>query len=135
MDNIYKAQDYIKDFVSKTILPKYKFNDWKDSLVLSRNKDTDTLLNKWNFYGNKFFPIWIEPDIIASGDWVPAISCTYRWTIKEANIPVRFTIVNNEIQYVEIVSMFDVAKHFGNDFDFVNEFDKSVAMLYNIANP
>ena len=43
MDEIYKAQDYIKDFVSKTILPNYKFNDWKESLVLKRNKDNDAL--------------------------------------------------------------------------------------------
>lgn len=135
MDNIYKAQDFIKNFVSKSILPKYKFSDWKDALVLSRNGKKDELLDKWNFYNKSFAPTWIEPDIIANGDWVPALMCTYRWTIKNAEIPVRFTIVNNEIQYVEIVSMFDVAKHFGEDFDFVNEFDKSVAMLYNIANP
>ena len=31
MDNIYKAQEYIKDYVSKTIIPNYKFNDWKES--------------------------------------------------------------------------------------------------------
>jgi hypothetical protein len=135
MDNIYKAQDFIEDFLSKTILPKYKFSDWKESLVLSRNKDSDALLEKWNFYGNKFLPIWIEPDIIAAGDWVPAISCTYSWSIKDVNVRVRFTIVNNEIQYVEIVDMFNVANHFGKEFDFVNEFDKSIAMLYNISNP
>ena len=100
MDEIYKAQDYIKDFVSKTILPNYKFNDWKESLVLKRNKDNDALLKKWDIFTKKFIPIWIEPDIIANGDWVPALMLTYKWTIKDAEIPVRFTICNNEIQFV-----------------------------------
>jgi hypothetical protein len=129
MDEIYKAQDYIKDFVSKTILPNYKFNDWKESLVLKRNKDNDALLKKWDIFTNKFIPIWIEPDIIANGDWVPALMLTYKWTIKDAEIPVRFTICNNEIQFVEITDMFNVAKHFGKDFDFVKEFEKNIVLI------
>jgi hypothetical protein len=55
MDEIYKAQDYIKDFVSKTILPNYKFNDWKESLVLKRNKDNDALLKKWDIFTKKIY--------------------------------------------------------------------------------
>ncbi len=129
MDNIFKAQDYIKNFVSKSILPTYKFNDWKESLVLSRNKDKDALHKKWDIFGKSFVPFWIEPDIISAGDWVPALMLTYRWNIKDAQIPVRFTICNNEIQYVEITDMFSVNEHFGEGFDFVNEFEKSVVLM------
>jgi glycogen synthase len=129
MDNIYKAQDYIKDFVAKVILPTYKFKDWKESLVLSRNKDQDALHKKWDIFGKAFVPFWIEPDIISAGDWVPALMLTYRWNVKDTQIPVRFTICNNEIQYVEITDMFAVAKHFGEDFDFIKEFEKSVVLI------
>ena len=55
MDEIYKAQDYIKDFVSKTILPNYKFNDWKESLVLKRNKDNGALLKKMGYLYKKIY--------------------------------------------------------------------------------
>lgn len=134
MDNIYKAQDYIKNFVSKIILPTYKFNDWKESLVLSRNKDKDALNKKWDIFGNAFVPFWIEPDIISAGDWVPALMLTYRWTIKDTQVGVRFTIVNCEIQYVEITDMFAVAEHFGKDFDFIKEFEKSVVLIKHLSN-
>ncbi len=134
MENIYKAQDYIKNYVSNTILPNYKFNDWKETLVLKRNNDKEALHKKWDIFTKKFFPFWIEPDIISSGDWVPALMLTYKWTIKDAEIPVRFTICNNEIQYVEITDMFAVAKHFGNDFDFIKEFEKNVVLIKALSS-
>jgi hypothetical protein len=34
-----------------------------------------------------------------------------------------------EIQYVEITDMFKVAELFGDQFDFVNEFEKSVVLI------
>lgn len=129
MDNIFKAQDYIKDFFSKTILPTYSFNDWKESLVLSRNKDKESLHKKWDIFGKSFVPFWIEPDIISAGDWVPALMLIYRWNIGDKQIPVRFTIYENKIQYVEITDMFVVAEHFGEDFDFIKEFEKSVVLI------
>lgn len=129
MDNIFKAQNYIKDFVSNAILPNYKFNDWKESLVLKRNNNQDALKKKWDIFNKSFVPIWVEPDIIANGDWVPALMLTYKWTIKDAEIPVRFTICNKQIQYVEIVDMFAVAEHFGDHFDFIKEFEKSVVLM------
>ena len=54
---------------------------------------------------------------------------TYKWTIKDAEIPVRFTICNNEIQFVEITDMFNVAKLFGKNFDFIKEFEKNVVLI------
>jgi hypothetical protein len=78
MDNIYKAQQYIKDYVSKTLLSTYKFNDWKESLVLKRNNDKDALNKKWDVFGSKFVAIWVEPDIISAGDWVPSIMLNYK---------------------------------------------------------
>jgi hypothetical protein len=129
MKNIVTAQSHIRDFVAKTILPTYKFNDWKESLVLSRTKQTQALLDKWDLFGKSFVPIWIEPDMIVAGDWVPGIMLTYKWRINNAEIPVRFTIANMEIQYVEITDMFKVAELFGDQFDFVNEFEKSVVLI------
>ena len=134
MDNIYKAQEYIKDYVSKTILPNYKFNDWKESLVLKRNNDKEALNKKWDIFGSKFVAIWVEPDIISAGDWVPSIMLTYKWTIKGAEFPVRFTICKNEIQFVEITDMFAVSKHFGEDFDFVKEFEKNVVLMKALSS-
>ena len=132
MDSIYKAQDYIKDFLSKSILPTYKFNDWKESLVLSRTKQTDALHKKWNLFGAAFVPIWIEPDILSAGDWIPAIIFRYRWNINDSEILVRFSICNNLVVQVEIEDMFDVADHFGRGFDFVNEFEK-VVLMYGLS--
>ena len=129
MKNIISAQSYIRDFVAKTILPTYKFNDWKESLVLSRTQQTQALLDKWDLFGKSFVPMWIEPDMIVAGDWVPGIMLTYKWRINNAEIPVQFTIANMEIQYVEIMDMFKVTEFFGDEFDFVDEFEKSVVMI------
>ena len=84
---------------------------------------------KMGIFTKKFMPIWIEPDIVANGDWFPALMLTYKWTIRDTEIPVRFTICNNEIQFVEITDMFAVAKHFGKDFDFIKEFAKNVVLI------
>lgn len=133
MENIYKAQDYIKDFVTKSMLPTYKFNDWKESLVLSRTKQKDALHKKWDIFGKAFQPMWIEPDIISAGDWIPALMFMYKWKINDAEIPVRFTICNLEILQVEITDMFAVNDHFGKDFDFINEFEKSVVLVKHLS--
>lgn len=129
MDNIYEAQDYINDFVSKTILPTYTFHDWKESLVLSRIKDKESLRNKWDIFGKAFVPLLIEPDINVAGDWIPALMLTYRWYIGDTHIHVRFAICNNQIQYVQITDMFAVSEKFGDDFDFIKEFEKSVVLI------
>ena len=49
------------------------------------------------YFYKKFIPIWVALDIISNEDWVPALMLTYKWTIKDADITVRFTICNNEI--------------------------------------
>ena len=133
-DHIYEAQHRIKDFISQIILPQLTFDDWKKSLALSLNGNKEDLNKKWDLFGNKFSPLWIEPDIIASGDWIPSMMFTYKWIIKDAEIPVRIMAVKNTIQYVEICDMFNVAKHFGSDFDFSNEFEKNVVMIKHLSS-
>ncbi len=125
MDNIYKAQEYIREFLNKNLISDYEFEDWKETLVLSTNNNNKALLKKWDLFGKAFVPIFITPNIIADNDkWSPCLSLTYRWSVKDSEISVRLTLVKNELRFVEIKDMFDVNKHFGDELDLVKEFDK-----------
>jgi len=57
----------------------------------------------------------------------------YKWTIKNTEVPVRVTIVKNEIKYVEVVDMFKVLEFFNKkykeDFNFKNEFERDVVLV------
>lgn len=134
MDNIYKAQDYIREFVSKTILPTYSFNDWKESLVLYRNNKQIELKKKWDIFGETFVPAVVDPEIISGDEWGPALMLIYRWQVKKSKIPVRFTIRVNRIDELEICDAFKVEEIFGKKFNFVNEFEKNIVLIHHLKS-
>lgn len=134
MDNIYKAQEYIKEFLNKTLISNYDFKDWKETLVLSANNNNNALLKKWDLFGKAFVPSYVTPNIIADTDkWAPCLSIAYRWSVKDAEIGIRLTLVKNELRIVEITDMFAVNKHFGDELDLVKEFEKNVVLIYSLS--
>lgn len=132
MDNLYKASDYIKNYFQSKVLCDYSMNKWKETLLLKRT-DSKAMLEKWNLLGRHFVPSFVEPDIVCGDEWVPSLMLQYLWRVKNADVPVRVSIFRDQVQYVEIVDMFNVAKHFGEDFDFVDEFKKTVELVVALS--
>lgn len=133
MDNLYKASDYIQNYFQNKVLSNYSMIDWKETLFLKKT-DSEAMLKKWQKLGKHFVPSFVEPEIIGGDEWVPSLMLQYQWRVKDADIPVRVSIVRNQVQYVEIVDMFGVSKHYGESFDFVDEFKKTVELMLALSS-
>lgn len=128
MDNLDKASDYIKSYFQEKVLSNYSMSDWKETYFLKRT-DSSAMLKKWSVLGKHFTPTHVEPEINSGDPWVASLLLQYMWRVKDADIPVRVSIFRDQVQFVQIVDMFNVSRHYGNDFDFIDEFKKTVELM------
>ncbi len=132
MDNLFKASQHIKTYFQEKVLHNYSLNVWKETLLLKKI-DSKAMLEKWSVLGAHFVPTYVEPDIICGDEWTPSLMLQYMWRVQGTEIPVRITIFRDEVKFVEICDMFKVAEHFGDTFDFIDEFKKTVELMLALS--
>ncbi len=133
MENIYKLEQAIKTFFTKEILSTYTFDDWKNCLVQVRNNELAAIRSKWDIFGEGFALVKFTPDVRATEDeWDPSLNLGYSWSVNGINIEIMLVIVKNELRFVICSDIPDMTSKLGDNFDFENEFEKSVEILYKL---
>jgi hypothetical protein len=131
MNNIADLQDYVGDYFEKEFAKFYDFKLWKNLLVMLRaapkNAEAFKLMSR---FGDKLKVRQMTVDVRASNDeWAPTLSIEYEWEHKDASLVIRVIVVKQEIYTVQLVDSFNVCEEFGEDYNFVNEFEKSVVLI------
>ena len=131
MENIAKLQDYIGNYLESELAKFYSFDVWKDLLVMLRQAPRNTAaISVFDRYGDAFKVRQLYADITATQeDWTPALSVEFDWRLKGATIGFRVMIVKDKIFYVQLLDMYNVLQKFGDDFDYVKEFEKTVVLM------
>lgn len=130
MDNIFKLQEIVGEYVKKKLAENYSFELWKDTLVADRNEDDKSISKIWSFFSGKFNVAKVIADVSASQDeWCPCLVIEFNWNIKSATIVFRVTLVKDHVQFVQVVDMMGVSEKYGKNFDFAKEFSSKVVML------
>jgi hypothetical protein len=130
MENIEALQECVKSFIENKLEENYNFYFWKDILVDFRNKDIKKSIDKWSFFGGDFCVVNLIPDVRAIKDeWTPSLHVDFQWRLNRFIIPFRAILVKDKVLYTQLVDMFNVMQHFGDDFDFANQFQKNVVLL------
>lgn len=131
MENIAKLQDYICDYLDKELAKFYSFDVWKDLLVKLRHDPKNVEANKvFDRYGDAFKVRRLMVDVKASSDdWVPTLSIEYVLKINQLSVGVRAIIVKDKVLYVQLLDMFTLVEKFGEEFDYVREFEKNVVLM------
>ena len=131
MENIAKLQDYVGDYLDKELDKFYSFDVWKDLLVMLRQAPKNAAaISIFERYGDAFKIRRMDVDVIATKeDWTPALSVEFDWKVKATTVGLRVMIVKNKVFYVQLLDMYNVVQNFGDDFDYVKEFEKTVVLM------
>lgn len=131
MENIAKLQDYVSDYLDKDLGKFYSFNVWKDLLVMLRQAPKSAKAKSvFDRYGDVFKVRQVYADITATKeDWTPALSVEFDWKVKATTVGLRVMIVKDKIFYVQLQDMYNAVQNFGDDFDYVKEFEKTVVLM------
>ena len=131
MENIAKLQDYVSDYLDKDLGKFYSFDMWKDLLVMLRQAPKSAAAKSvFDRYGDVFKVRQVYADITATKeDWTPALSVEFDWKVKATTVGLRVMIVKNKVFYVQLLDMYNVVQKFGDDFDYVKEFEKTVVLM------
>lgn len=131
MENIAKLQDYVSDYLDKDLGKFYSFNVWKDLLVMLRQAPKSAEAKSvFDRYGDVFKVRQVYADITATKeDWTPALSVEFDWKVKATTVGLRVMIVKDKVFYVQLLDMYNVVQKFGDNFDYVKEFEKTVVLM------
>lgn len=136
MDNIYALQDSMTEFFSKEFENVLTFKVWKDILCLTRDPFSGTeALKLFDRYGKNFIPRSVDADVRMSSDlWSPSLAIGFVWSHQGVNINMVVFFQSGEVLRTQVLDMHRVQNHFGDDYDFVKAFDKSVVLLSKIRS-
>ena len=131
MENIAKLQDYVSDYLDKDLGKFYSFNVWKDLLVMLRQAPKSAEAKSvFDRYGDVLKVRQVYADITATKeDWTPALSVEFDWKVKATTVGLRVMIVKDKVFYVQLLDMYNVVQKFGDNFDYVKEFEKTVVLM------
>ncbi len=130
MDNLFKLQEIVGEYVRKKLAENYSFELWKDTLVADRSGDDKSISKIWSFFSGKFNVAKVTADVSASEDeWCPCLVIEFNWNIKSSKILFRVTLVKDQVQFVQVIDMMDISEQFGKNFDFHKEFSSKVVMF------
>ncbi len=130
MKHIPILQDRIKLFLESKLAKNYTFEVWKDIVAACRNQNQREAIGKMNFLGDYLKVVDLIPEIRAvPEEWTPSLRVDLHWKFNDYTIPIRVTLVKDEVLFAQIVDMLNVLKHFGEDFDFAHHFQQNVELL------
>lgn len=131
MQNIFDLQDFLKDFFNKELKKFYNFDLW--SKVHACNGDSsekENIQKQFDRFGTSLTPVMIDVNVKASPDpWAPCCHIEYEWKCQNNVIGVVMLLVKDEIFWLKVNDMKFVYSTFGGQFDFKDEFIKTVVLV------
>lgn len=131
MDNIYALQESMTAFFKKDLENWVTFDTWKDTLCSTRDPlSGNSAVKIFDRYGDKLTPQTVDAEVQLTNDpWSPSFAIGFVWNHKDVNIKATVFFVAGEVIRTQVMDMFRVNAHFGDDYDFVKAFEKSVVLL------
>lgn len=131
MENLAKLQDYVCEYLENELTKFYSFKVWKDVLVMLRQAPKNaSAFEIFDRYGDALKVRMMTADVSATNeDWVPTLSIDYEWKMKDVSLGLRAIIIRDKVHYVQLLNMMELDEKFGDEFDYVKEFEKTVVLM------
>ena len=131
MKNCLDFQDYIKKYFDQEIKKFDTFKVWRDLLVaLRRNHRSSVAHAMFNKFGKALTVTMMMVDVRATEDgWTPTLMVSFDWDAGEQIISLQLTIARDEVLFASISNMRDAVESLGDDFDYIEAFEKTVVIM------
>lgn len=131
MQNIFDLQDFLKEFFNKEFKKFYDFDLWTRINASNGNpSEKEIVLKEFDRFRPSMVPVMFNVNVKGSPDpWAPCCQIEYDWKCQNNVISVVMLLVKDEILWLKVNDMKFVYSTFGGQFDFKDEFIKTVVLM------